>query len=106
MPVQPGERREMLLVGEARDAVIWLRIEMRLHNAAFGERAKHRELSLALAAFFRARRYRPRQMVHKRGDEDRLAGARQAGDAKPQAPAREKVGDALGGDARFEQQIG
>ncbi len=55
---------------EARHRVIGLRFEFGVGDAAAGERLEHRKASAA------------QQAMDQRGDEHRLAGARQAGDAE------------------------
>ena len=90
----PLERGQMLLIGEARHRVVGLRLEMGAGDAPLRRRAQHRQAAAA------------DQIVDERGDEDGLAGARQARHAEPQASAREIIGERTRHDARFEGQIG
>ncbi len=94
-PVTHGaaQRRQMLLIGEARHRVVGLRIEMRASDAPFGRRGQHRQARLG------------DEIVDERGDEHRLARARQAGDAEPQRPTAEVVADRARHDAGFESDI-
>ena len=61
----------MALVIEARHGVVGLRRKAGPHDAAFVERLKYRKAPAA------------HEPVHQRGDEDRLAGAREPGNAEP-----------------------
>lgn len=51
-------------------------------------------------------RQRPGEIMHKRGDENRLARTRQSRDAKAQPSAGHEIGEAFGGDPRLEEKIG
>ena len=83
----------MLLVGETRHGVVRLRFEPRPHDAPLGGGGEHRQA--------RARD----QIVDERGQEYRLAGARQAGDAEAQRPAGEIIADRAGDESRLEHEI-
>ena len=66
----------MILVGEARHRVVGLRLEPGAGDASLGRGGEHRQ---------------PRagdQVVDERGEEHRLAGAGEAGDAEPQSRRR------------------
>ena len=81
--VDSGQRRsgpvqafQMLLIGKSRHRVVGLRLEARPHNSPFRGGGEHRQ---------------PRagdEIVDKRGEKDRLAGARKAGHAEAQARRR------------------
>ena len=66
-----GERAQMRLVVEARHRIVGLRLEPRARDAAARQRLEHRQAPAM------------QQLMHQRGDEHRLAGAGQAGDAEP-----------------------
>ncbi len=100
--VEPGQRREMLLIVEARHAIIRLRIEMRAVEPVLRDQPEQRQLRLTLLR----RGEGARQMMHQARDEHRLAGARQPGHAEPQARAGEVILEAFRGDAGLEQEIG
>ena len=83
----------MLLVGESRHRVVRLRLEMRPGDAAFRGGGQHRQA--------RARD----EIVDKRGQEHRLAGARQAGHADAQGGAGKIIADRPGDQPRLEHEI-
>ena len=62
---------DVAFVVETRHRVVRLRLEPRAADAAACERLEDRKTAAA------------QQSMHQRGNEDRLAGARQAGDAEP-----------------------
>ena len=61
----------MRLVIEARDRIVGLRFEPRARDAPAGKRLEHGQTSAM------------QKVMHQRGDEHRLARAREAGDAEP-----------------------
>ena len=83
----------MLLVGEARHRVVRLRFEPHPHDAPLGGGGQHRQA--------RARD----QIVDERGQEHRLAGARQAGHPEAQRGAGEIIADRAGDELRLEDEI-
>jgi len=73
-----GQRRQMRLEVEARHRVVGLGLQIGRENPPLGRGAQ-------------ARHPRPvHQVGHQRGDEDGLAGARQAGDAQPDHRVRQR----------------
>ena len=83
----------MLLVGEARHRVVRLRFEPHAHDAPLGGGGQHRQA--------RARD----QIVDKRRQKHRLAGARQSGHPEAQGSAGEIVADRAGDELRLEDEI-
>ena len=83
----------MLLVGEARHRVVRLRFEPHPLDAPLGGGGQHRQT--------RARD----QIVDERGQEHRLAGARQAGHPEAQGCAGEIVADRTSDELRLEDEI-
>ena len=92
-PIRSREARLMLLVGESRHGVVRLRLEPRPHDAALGGRGQNRQARAG------------DQVVDQRGQEHRLARARQAGDAEAQRPAGEIVADRAGDEPRLEHEV-
>jgi hypothetical protein len=62
---------QVIFVFEPWNVVVWLRRKIGAPNPAFGQRTENRKPAAA------------HQAMHKRCDEDGLAGARQSGDAEP-----------------------
>ncbi len=75
----------MLFVAEARNGVIGLRREPRAFDATRGEQLEHRKAAAA------------GQSMDDRRDENRLAGARQAGDPEPHRRMDEMTAKILDG---------
>ena len=84
----------MVLEGEARNLVVRLRLESGPRDAPFGRGGEDRQS--------RARD----QIFDQRGEEHRLAGAREAGDAETQAPAGKVVAERTGDQPGLEHKIG
>ena len=97
------ERRQMFLIGETWHGVVWLRIEHHAPQTPFGMDAKHRHVAPALVS---PERPKTHEIVHQRGDEHRLARARQARHAKPQPLAGHVIRNALRRDAGFKGKVG
>ena len=83
----------MLFVGESRHGVVRLRLEPRPHDAPFGRGGQNRQARAG------------DQVVDERGQEHRLAGAREAGHAEAQRPAGEIIADRAGDEPRLEHEI-
>ena len=83
----------MLLVGEARHNVVRLRFEPHPRDPPLGGGGQHRQA--------RARD----QIVDKRGEEHRLASARQPRHPEAQRGAGEIVADRAGDELRLEDEI-
>ena len=83
----------MLLVGEARHGVIRLRLEPHANDTALGGGRQHRQAR------------RGEEIVDERGQEHRLAGARQPGHADAQRAAAKIIPDRSGDEPRLEQKI-
>ena len=86
----------MVLEGEARHGVVRLRLQPR--PAISGPR---RERGPAPAGGLR----QSGEMLGEGGDEHRLAGARQAGDAEAKAAPEEVIADRPGDQPRLEHEI-
>ena len=87
----------MLFVIEARHRIVGLRREVARGDAPPGQRLEQRQAPAA------------DQAMHKRGDEHRLAGARQAGHAEPQRRVDEMaapVEQCASGEFGFLQEVG
>ena len=83
----------MLLVGEARHRVVGLRLEAGARDAPFRRGGEHRQARAG------------DQIVDKRGEEDRLAGARKPCHAEPQARAGKIVAERARNELRLEDEI-
>ena len=101
--VDSGQRRSsvsartMRLVVEARHRVVGLRLEPRAGDAAARQRLEHRQPPAM------------QQLMHQRGDEHRLAGAGEAGDAEPDGrieQARAEFAQRAAGEADFFRDVG
>ena len=90
----------MVLIVEAGDMVVGLRLQPSADQPAFRRDPKHRQ------GIFLPRTGKLGQLPGQRGDENRLAGARQAGDAQPQPLAAQKLGQVGGAVERLLHQIG
>ena len=71
-PPGPGQCRDMLLIGKARHRIIGLRFERPAHQPALGMDAEHRQ---RIFAALRRDAGGEREMLHERGDENRLTRA-------------------------------
>ena len=100
--VAAGQRGQMIFIGEARNVVVWLRLQFRAHQPALGMDTEDGQGALAILGGGG----RTQQVFDQRRDEHCLARARQAGDAEAQARARHVVGERRRGDAGLEQKIG
>ncbi len=101
-PAGSRQRVDMVLIGEARHVVVGLRLERAADQPAFGVNAKHRQHVLAPA---QGRARRLGQMLDQRGDEDRLAGAREPGHAKAHMRAGGIIDKAPRNGAGFIEKI-
>ena len=82
MAIGCSEGGEVVLVGEARHRIVRLRLEARADKPLLGDEPKDGErISAALRRDFGS----PSELMNEPGDEYGLAGAREAGDAEPQA---------------------
>ena len=84
-----GQGGEVVFIGKARHGVVGLGFEPRPDEPSLGMGAQHGQAATA------------NEIVDERGDEHRLAGARQASDAEAQARAGHIVRHATGGDTGF-----
>ena len=74
-----GERAKVVFIVEPRHRVVGLRLEAGAGDPAARQRFEHRKASAA------------QKPVHQRGDEHRLAGAREPGDAEPDGRVHQGV---------------
>ena len=70
-----GQLGQVLLVGEARHAIVGLRLEIGARDAALSHGREERQAPAG------------DEIAHQRGDEHRLAGAREPRDAEAHASA-------------------
>jgi hypothetical protein len=76
----PGEVGQVLLVGEARDCIVGLRLEVGAGDAALGHGSEKGQPPAG------------DQAAHEGGDEHGLARTREAGDAEPHG-GRHQIGE-------------
>jgi len=98
-----GESSNVVLIGEAGNRIVWLRLERGTDQASFRMHAKDRQ---GISPAARGGACRLGQMFDERGDEDRLAGARKSGDAEPNMRTGGQGGEALRRGAGFEKEVG
>ncbi len=101
-PARPRQRVDMVLIGEARDVVVGLRLKRAADQAPLGVNAKDRQ-GVFTPAHGGARRLG--EMFDQRGDEYGLARAGEAGHAKANMRAGGIVDKAARDGAGFVEKI-
>ena len=89
-----GELGQVLLVGEARHAVVGLRLEVGARDAPLGHGGEERQPPAG------------DEVAHQRGDEDGLARARQPGDAQPHGRRHQIEEDRAGASEGVRRRVG
>ena len=93
----------MVLIGEAGNRIVRLRLERGADQPSFRMHAKDRQ---SISAAARGGACRLGQMFDERGDEDSLAGARKSSDAEANMRTGGQGGEALRRGAGFEKEVG
>ena len=104
LAVRSGQGGDMILEREARHGVVRLRLQPARYHPAFGGDAENRQ---GVPAAFGAGMRQIGELLGEGGDENRLAGPRQAGDSEAKsAPARHQLRDIGAAVADFAEKIG
>lgn|SRR5579875_294575 len=98
-----SKRGNMVLIGEAGNGIVRLRLQSCADEPPFGMDTKDRQgVSAAAQGWARCLG----QMLDEGGDEDRLSGARKTCDAKANMRTGRQVNKALRCGSGFEQKVG